>query len=129
MVVRAWRFVTILLVALLVGLAFAHVLERPAKIQYDAELYITLQRGLSTLHGVRRIGRRIATDGGLLKQPDKQESAGNSRSRAAACKDVEARDRSRVGVPVPLHRYWTFHPVQIAFLSDLRVERIANDEG
>jgi len=42
---------------------------------------------------------------------------------------VEARDRSRVGVPVPLHRYWTFHPVQIAFLSDLRVERIANDEG
>ena len=44
MLIQIWRFVTILLVALLMGLAFAHVLERPAKMQYDAQLYITLQK-------------------------------------------------------------------------------------
>jgi hypothetical protein len=36
MLVKSWRFVTLLLVALLTGLAFAHVLERPAKMLYDA---------------------------------------------------------------------------------------------
>jgi hypothetical protein len=36
----------LLLVSLLSGLAFAHVLERPQKMQYDAALYITLQKSL-----------------------------------------------------------------------------------
>ncbi|CDH44406.1 exported hypothetical protein [Candidatus Contendobacter odensis Run_B_J11] len=40
------RFATTLLVAQLLGLAFAHVLEQPAKMQYDAALYITLQKSL-----------------------------------------------------------------------------------
>ena len=56
MVVRAWRLVTIHLVALLVGLAFAHVLERPAKMQYDAALYITLQRTLYVAWGPPNVG-------------------------------------------------------------------------
>lgn len=56
MVVRAWRFATILLLALLVGLAFAHVLERPAKMQYDAALYITLQRTLYVAWGPPNVG-------------------------------------------------------------------------
>ena len=44
MLIRIWRLITLLLVALLTGLAFAHVLERPAKILYDAALYITPER-------------------------------------------------------------------------------------
>ena len=41
-----FRLVTILSVALLTGLAFAHVLESPAKMQYNAQLYVTLQKSL-----------------------------------------------------------------------------------
>jgi hypothetical protein len=54
--IRIWRFVTILLVALLQGLAFAHVLERPAKMQYDAALYLTLQKTLYVAWGPPNIG-------------------------------------------------------------------------
>jgi hypothetical protein len=49
---RSWRFVTLLLAALLTGLAFAHVLERPAKMLYDAALYVTCKK-LFMWHGVR----------------------------------------------------------------------------
>jgi hypothetical protein len=56
MLIRSWRFVTILLVALLMGLAFAHVLERPAKMQYDATLYITLQKTLYVAWGPPNVG-------------------------------------------------------------------------
>src|SRR5690625_1862211 len=51
MLARVWRFVTILLASLLTGLAFAHVLERPAKMLYDARLYITLQKTLYVAWG------------------------------------------------------------------------------
>ena len=50
------RFTTILLAALLSGLAFAHVLEQPAKMQYDAALYITLQRSLYVQWGPPHLG-------------------------------------------------------------------------
>jgi hypothetical protein len=50
------RFSTILLVALLSGLAFAHVLEQSAKMQYDAVLYITLQRTLYVQWGPPHVG-------------------------------------------------------------------------
>lgn len=53
---RFWQFVTIILVALLVGLAFAHVLERPAKMQYSGDLYVTLQRTLYVQWGPPNIG-------------------------------------------------------------------------
>lgn len=56
MLIRSWRFVTILLVALLLGLAFAHVLERPAKMQYDAALYVTLQKTLYVAWGPPNVG-------------------------------------------------------------------------
>jgi hypothetical protein len=42
MPLKFFRFIAILLVALTAGLAFAHVLEQAAKMQYDAALYITL---------------------------------------------------------------------------------------
>ncbi|WP_416668720.1 hypothetical protein [Egbenema bharatensis] len=38
MLVRTWRFVTILLSALVTGMAFCHALELPAKTQYSASL-------------------------------------------------------------------------------------------
>lgn len=56
MLIRSWRFVTILLVALLLGLSFAHVLELPAKMQYDAALYITLQKTLYVAWGPPNVG-------------------------------------------------------------------------
>ena len=42
MIRKGIQFVCVLLVALLTGLAFAHVLERPAKMLYDAETHTVL---------------------------------------------------------------------------------------
>ena len=56
MLLRLWRTVTILLVALLQGLAFAHLLERPAKLQYDAALYLTVQKTLYVQWGPPNVG-------------------------------------------------------------------------
>lgn len=50
------RFSTILLAALLAGLAFAHVMEQAAKMQYDALLYIRLQQSLYVQWGPPHIG-------------------------------------------------------------------------
>ncbi|MEP7063838.1 MAG: DUF1772 domain-containing protein [Betaproteobacteria bacterium] len=51
-----WRYITILLVALLQGLAFAHVLEMPAKMQYEGALYLELQRTLYVQWGAPNFG-------------------------------------------------------------------------
>lgn len=56
MLIKTWRFATILLVALVLGLAFAHVLERPAKMLYDAALYINIQKTLYVAWGPPNIG-------------------------------------------------------------------------
>ncbi len=56
MPLKLLRFAAILLVALVSGLAFAHVLEQPAKMQYDAALYITLQKSLYVQWGPPHIG-------------------------------------------------------------------------
>jgi hypothetical protein len=53
---KLWQFVTIMLVSLLTGLAFAHVLERPAKMAYSGDLYVTLQRTLYVQWGPPNIG-------------------------------------------------------------------------
>jgi hypothetical protein len=53
---QIWRFITLLLVALLLGLSFAHVLERPAKMAYDGPLYVTLQRSLYVMWGPPNVG-------------------------------------------------------------------------
>lgn len=44
--VRIWKIITLTLVALVMGTSFAHVLEWPAKLQYDGELYLRLQTSL-----------------------------------------------------------------------------------
>ncbi|MGB3353460.1 MAG: hypothetical protein WBB00_11875 [Mycobacterium sp.] len=56
MPLKLLRFATILLVALLTGLAFAHVLEQPAKMQYGPDLYIGLQQSLYVQWGPPNIG-------------------------------------------------------------------------
>lgn len=56
MLIAIWRFVTVLLLALLLGLAFAHVLERPAKMLYDAAFYLSIQKTLYVAWGPPNIG-------------------------------------------------------------------------
>jgi hypothetical protein len=51
MLVRTWRFITIMLAALLLGTTFCHVLELPAKMEYPASLYLTLHRTLYAAFG------------------------------------------------------------------------------
>jgi hypothetical protein len=53
---RIWRFITIVLTALLMGATFCHVLEWPAKMLYPAELYLTLHRTLYVAFGPPNIG-------------------------------------------------------------------------
>ncbi|MBD2307744.1 DUF1772 domain-containing protein [Chroococcidiopsis sp. FACHB-1243] len=43
---RIIRFVTLILAALSMGMAFCHVLELPAKMNYPASLYLTIQQSL-----------------------------------------------------------------------------------
>jgi hypothetical protein len=43
---RTWHVVTLVLVALVLGTSFAHVLQWPAKLQYDGPLYTRLQNTL-----------------------------------------------------------------------------------
>jgi hypothetical protein len=50
-VTRGWYVVTLTLVALVLGTSFAHVLEWPAKLQYDGPLYVRLQTSLYTRWG------------------------------------------------------------------------------
>ena len=56
MLLQAWRFGTLLLTALLLGMTFCHVLEMPAKMRYDAALYLTLHRTLYVAFGPPNIG-------------------------------------------------------------------------
>ncbi len=51
-----FRIATTLLVALVMGLAFAHVLERPSKMLYDAATYIALQKSLYVQWGPPQMG-------------------------------------------------------------------------
>lgn len=59
MLIRAWRFVTILLTALLMGMTFSHVLEMPAKMQYDPGLYLVVHRSLYVAFGWPYLGAFI----------------------------------------------------------------------
>lgn len=43
---RRWYVVTLILVALVLGTSFAHVLEWPAKLGYEGTLYVRLQTSL-----------------------------------------------------------------------------------
>jgi hypothetical protein len=48
---RTLRVVTLTLVALAMGMSFAHVLEWPAKLNYDASFYVRVQTSLYALWG------------------------------------------------------------------------------
>jgi len=56
MLVRIWRFPTLLLTALLAGITFCHVLEMPAKLHYPASLYLTIHRTLYVAFGPPNAG-------------------------------------------------------------------------
>jgi hypothetical protein len=55
-----WRFLAVVLTALLLGTTFAHVLEMPAKLHVDAALWTTLQhtlyRAFGTIGAVVEVG-------------------------------------------------------------------------
>lgn len=51
MFLKIWRAIALMLVALFMGLEFAHTLELPAKMQYDGALYVTIQNSLYQYFG------------------------------------------------------------------------------
>ena len=55
-----WRFITFLLAALTLAMAFCHLLEMSPKMKYDAALYTTLQQTLYRNFGVP-LGAAIET--------------------------------------------------------------------
>lgn len=65
MFLKIWRLITLILVALFMGLEFAHALELPAKMKYDGELYVTLQNSLYQYFGAPGPGAFI-TVGAVL---------------------------------------------------------------
>jgi Domain of unknown function (DUF1772) len=65
MFLRTWRFITLIFVALFMGLEFAHALELPAKMQYDGVFYVTIQNSLYRYFGAPGPGAWI-TVGAVL---------------------------------------------------------------
>lgn len=65
MFLKFWRFITLILVALFMGLEFAHALELPAKMQYNEALYIKVQNSLYQYFGAPGPGAFI-TVGAVL---------------------------------------------------------------
>lgn len=59
MLVKIWRFITIVLSALVTGIALCHALELPAKMQYSALQYITIQNSLYVAFGPPNVGAFI----------------------------------------------------------------------
>jgi hypothetical protein len=51
MLVRTWRFITLVLAALDTGMALCHALEMPAKLKVDAQLWLTFQHTLYRAFG------------------------------------------------------------------------------
>ncbi len=64
MLLRVWRFITLLLAALALTMESAHVLELPQKMQYDAQMYsavnTTLYRYFALIGGVYQVGSIVA---------------------------------------------------------------------
>ena len=65
MLIRAWRWLTIMLTALSLVPALAHLLEMPAKMTYDGTLWLRLQQSLygafGTFGGAFEVGAVITT--------------------------------------------------------------------
>jgi hypothetical protein len=66
MLVKSWRFITLILSALVMGMAFCHALELPAKMQYSAAQYITTQNSLYVALGPPNIGAAIEVAAPLM---------------------------------------------------------------
>lgn len=66
MFLKTWRFITIILSALVMGMAFCHALELPAKMQYSASQYITVQNSLYVAFGSPNIGALIEVSAPLV---------------------------------------------------------------
>jgi hypothetical protein len=56
MLIQTWRFVSLLLVALLTGLTFAHVLERPAKCSMTPACMLPCKKTLYVAWGPPNVG-------------------------------------------------------------------------
>ncbi|GAA6615941.1 methyltransferase family protein [Scytonema sp. NUACC26] len=65
MFLRIWRLLTLILVALFMGLEFAHTLELPDKMQYEGALYVTVQNSLYRYFGAPGLGAFV-TVGAVL---------------------------------------------------------------
>jgi hypothetical protein len=88
MLLKTWRFITIMLTALALGTAFCHLLELPPKMSYDAPLNVMLHRTLYTNYG--RIGGvaetlALVTAIGLAWRVRKRREAFPLTVAAAAC--------------------------------------------
>jgi len=59
MLLKSWRFITLILSALVTGMALCHALELPAKMQYSASQYIAIQNSLYVAFGPPNIGALI----------------------------------------------------------------------
>jgi len=59
MLIKIWRFITLMLTALLMGMTFCHVLEMPAKMRYPASFYLTIHRSLYVAFGPPNVGAFI----------------------------------------------------------------------
>jgi hypothetical protein len=59
MFLQEWRFITIILTALTMGMAFCHMLELPAKMSYDAALWVRIQHTLYRAFGAQGVGAWI----------------------------------------------------------------------
>lgn len=65
MFLKIWRLITLIIVALFMGLEFAHALELPPKMQYDGAFYVTIQNSLYRYFGAPGPGSFI-TVGAVL---------------------------------------------------------------
>lgn len=65
MFLTTWRLITLILVALFMGLEFCHTLELPSKMQYDGSLYVTIQNTLYRYFGLPGAGAFV-TLGAIL---------------------------------------------------------------
>jgi hypothetical protein len=112
MFLMIWRFASIILVALLQGLAFAHVLERPAKMRYDGPMYAAVQTTLYEEWGPPNVGGVLepAAIGALIALAFLVR-----RNRMQARLTVVAATLLLLAFPVVF--FWLVQPANAAFAS------------
>jgi ABC-type xylose transport system permease subunit len=110
MVLRILRFITLILIALWMGLEFSHTLELPPKMQYDGQLYVTVQNTLYQYFGAPGPGA-IVTVGAfvsaiaLLLRVRKRRPAFCWTLIGTLC----------LGLAFPVVYFWQIEPVNVVF--------------